>query len=189
MTEVSADAFDTLMAAADPPLIVVTTAAEGEQAGCLVGFHVQSSITPEHYCVWLSKANHTYRVSLRAAHFAVHFLTAEDLTLAERFGTLSGEDTDKFAGIDVDLDEYGVPLLGACPNRMSLERIAVLDDGSDHVCLTDQSELGELRRRLHAPARLGRRPPRPWTRGRGAGYRAVTLSSLTAICRPHPSRG
>ena len=132
----SDDAFDTLMASADPPLIVVTTAAEDERAGCLVGFHVQSSITPERYCVWLSKANHTYRVSLRAAHLAVHFLTDEDLWLAERFGTVSGEDTDKFAGLDVDLDPYGVPLLGACPNRMTLERIAMLDDGSDHVCLT-----------------------------------------------------
>lgn len=133
MTE---DAFDTLMASADPPLIVVTTAAQDERAGCLVGFHAQSSITPQHYCIWLSKANHTYRVSLRAAQFAVHFLTEEDFALAERFGTLSGEDTDKFADLDVQLDQNGVPLLRACPNRMSLERIAVLDDGSDHVCLT-----------------------------------------------------
>ncbi len=132
----SEGAFDALMAAADPPLIVLTTAAEDEQAGCLVGFHVQSSIMPQHYCVWLSKANHTYRVGLRATHFAVHFLTTDDLTLAERFGTLSGEDTDKFAGVDVDLDQHGVPLLRACPNRMSLERISLLDDGGDHVCLT-----------------------------------------------------
>jgi flavin reductase (DIM6/NTAB) family NADH-FMN oxidoreductase RutF len=136
VNEVSGDAFDTMMAAADPPLIVVTTAAEGERAGCLVGFHVQSSITPQHYCVWLSKANHTYRVSLRATHFAVHFLTADDLAFAERFGTMSGEDTDKFAGLDVDLDDDGVPLLRACPNRLTLERISMLDDGSDHVCLT-----------------------------------------------------
>jgi len=124
------------MGSADPPLIVLTTAAEGERAGCLVGFHAQSSITPPHYSVWLSKANHTYRVGLRAAHFAVHFLTAQDLALAERFGTLTGEDTDKFAGVDFSLDEHGVPLLEACPSRMSLERIAVLDDGGDHVRLT-----------------------------------------------------
>ncbi len=135
------DAFARLMAAADPPLIVVTTGAEGERAGCLVGFHAQSSITPQHYCVWLSKANHTYRVSLRAKHFAVHFLTADDLPIAERFGTVSGQDTDKFAGLDVDLDEYGVPLLSACPNRMSLERISMLDDGSDHVYVTTRVTL------------------------------------------------
>jgi flavin reductase (DIM6/NTAB) family NADH-FMN oxidoreductase RutF len=107
---VSDDAFSALMASVDPPLIVLTTAAEGERAGCLVGFHAQSSITPQHYCVWLSKANHTYRVGLRAAHFVVHFLTAQDLALAERFGTLTGEDTDKFAGVDFTLDDHGVPL-------------------------------------------------------------------------------
>lgn len=132
----SDDAFGRLMSSVDPPLIVVTTAAEDERAGCLVGFHVQSSIDPQHYCVWLSKANHTYRVGLRATHFAVHFLSADDLDLAERFGTQSGEDTDKFAGLDVELDPHGVPLLAACPNRMVVERIAALDDGSDHLCLT-----------------------------------------------------
>jgi flavin reductase (DIM6/NTAB) family NADH-FMN oxidoreductase RutF len=130
------DAFGTLMAWVDPPLIVLTTAVGNDRAGCLVGFHAQSSITPQHYCVWLSKANQTYRVGLRAAHFAVHFLTTDDSSIAERFGTLSGEDRDKFAGFDVDLDPHGVPLLKACPNLMSLERIAVLDDDRDHVCLT-----------------------------------------------------
>ncbi len=132
----SEDAFEGLMASTNPSLVVLTTTAADEQAGCLVGFHAQSSTTPQHYCLWLSKANHTYRVSLRAAHFAVHFLTTADLALAERFGTLSGEDTDKFVGLDLDPSKNGVPLLKACPNMMRLERIAVLHDGSDHICLT-----------------------------------------------------
>jgi len=137
------DPFGALMASTDPPLIVVTTVAEDERAGCLVGFHAQSSIDPQHYCIWLSKANHTYRVGLRATHFGVHFLTTADLAIAKRFGTLTGEDTDKFAGVDLDLDPHGVPLLAACPNRMSLERIALLDDGSDHVCLTTRVRSAE----------------------------------------------
>lgn len=133
----SDDAFGDLMASLDPPLVVVTTVAEGERAGCLVGFHCQSSIDPERYCVWLSKANHTYRVALRAHRFGVHLLGADDLPLAERFGSLSGEDTDKFAGLEVSEDPgTGVPLLAAVPHRMVLERIAMLDDGGDHVCLT-----------------------------------------------------
>ena len=132
----SDDAFGRLMASVDPPLIVLTTAVGSERAGCLVGFHAQSSIEPQHYCVWLSKANHTYKVGLRARNFAVHFLTTDDFAVAEHFGTLSGDDTDKFAGLDVRIDSQGVPLLQACPHQLSLERIAVLDDGSDHVCLT-----------------------------------------------------
>jgi len=129
-------AFGDLVASADPSLIVVTTAAAGEQAGCLVGFHAQSSIEPERYSVWLSKANHTYRVALRSAYFGVHFLTAGDLAVAEHFGTVSGDDVDKFADLDVEVDQHGVPLLTACPHRMLLERTAILDDGGDHVCLT-----------------------------------------------------
>ncbi|WP_243056617.1 flavin reductase family protein [Nocardioides sp. SR21] len=129
------DAFDQIMESVNPPLVVVTTVAEDERAGCLVGFHAQSSIGPERYSVWLSKANHTYRVALRASHLAVHFLTADDLPMAERFGTQSGEDVDKFAGLDVSSSEYGVPLIDALPNRIVLERAALVDDGGDHVCL------------------------------------------------------
>ncbi|WP_110239411.1 flavin reductase family protein [Nocardioides gilvus] len=132
----SETAFDTLMASIDPPLVVVTTAAEDERAGCLVGFHAQSSIDREHYCLWLSKANHTYRTSLRSAHFAVHFLTDADREMAERFGTRTGEETDKFAGLDLESDEHGVPLIKDLPNRILLDRLATLDDGGDHVCVT-----------------------------------------------------
>jgi flavin reductase (DIM6/NTAB) family NADH-FMN oxidoreductase RutF len=130
------DAVETLMASADPPLIVLTTVAEEERAGCLVGFHARSSISPQRYCVWLSKANHTYRAALRATHYTLHFLTADDLPIATRFGTLCGHAVDKFAGLDIDVDEHGVPVLMSCANRMSLERIALLDDDGDHVCLT-----------------------------------------------------
>ncbi|MFI8592161.1 flavin reductase family protein [Dietzia maris] len=117
-------------------MIVVTTVAEDALAGCLVGFHAQAGISAERYCLWLSKANHTYRTGLRATHFAVHFLTQDDLSVAERFGTQSGETTDKFVGLDLDTSEHGVPLIARCPNRMVLERIAVLDDGGDHACFT-----------------------------------------------------
>jgi flavin reductase (DIM6/NTAB) family NADH-FMN oxidoreductase RutF len=149
----SDDAFTAVTKSADPALIVVTTAAEGERAGCLVGFHSQSGIEPERYCVWLSKANHTYRTALRASHFAAHFLTEDDLWLAEHFGTRSGDDTDKFAGVDIDVDPNGVPLLLACRHRMALERIALLDDGSDHVCLSTRVVMAQSEGRF-TPLRL-----------------------------------
>lgn len=129
--------IDPLVGATDPAMVIVTTTAEGAQAGCLVGFHSQSSMAePPHYCVWLSKANHTYRVALRASHLAVHFLGREDLALAEHFGTRTGEDNDKFRGLQVETGEDGVPLLRDCPHQLVLERLVVVDDGGDHVCFT-----------------------------------------------------
>jgi flavin reductase (DIM6/NTAB) family NADH-FMN oxidoreductase RutF len=132
------DAFETLMASLDPPMVVVTTAVAGERSGCLVGFHAQSAIDPQRYCVWLSKANHTYRVALRATHLAVHFLTSADLDVAEHFGTLTGDDVDKFAGWELGEGPEGLPLLQRCPNRAVVRRVALLDEGGDHVCVSTE---------------------------------------------------
>jgi flavin reductase (DIM6/NTAB) family NADH-FMN oxidoreductase RutF len=130
--------FNTLMAALDSPLIVVTTADERERAGCLVEFHAQSSIEPQRYCVWLSKANYTYRVALQSSHLVIHFLTEDDLPLAELFGTKSGDTVDKFAGLPVDAGPGGAPVLRQCPHWLAVRRIALLDEGGDHVCLTTE---------------------------------------------------
>ena len=58
----------------DGPMYVVTAAAARERAGCLVGFAGQCSIEPERHMVWISKANHTYRVATAAGHLGVHLL-------------------------------------------------------------------------------------------------------------------
>jgi len=138
----SAEVFGTLMSALDPPLAVVTTAAAGERAGCLVSFHTQSSMAPQRYCVYLSKANHTYGVALRASHLAIHFLAAGDLALAELFGGQTGDTVDKFAGLPVTEGPGGVPLLTQCPHWLAARRIAVLDDGGDHVTVTTEPVAG-----------------------------------------------
>jgi flavin reductase (DIM6/NTAB) family NADH-FMN oxidoreductase RutF len=139
---VASDDFGALMRSADPALLVVTAADERERAGCLIGFHSQSSIAPARYCVWLSKANYTYRVALRGEHLGLHFLTAADRALAERFGTLTGDTADKFAGLVVSAGPGGVPLLGACPHWLVTRRTALLDEGGDHVCVVGEPVAG-----------------------------------------------
>ena len=92
------------MASVDPPLIVVTTVAEDGRAGCLVGFHAQSSITPG-ALLHLAVQGQPHLPGQPARRALRRPLPdSEDLPLAELFGTISGEDTDKFAGLDVDLD-------------------------------------------------------------------------------------
>lgn len=132
-------AFGSLASSLDAPLVVVTAAEDQERAGCLVGFHTQSSIEPLRYCVWLSKANHTYRVALHSSHLAIHFLTAADLPLAERFGMLTGDRVDKFAGLRARTAAGGVPVLEDCAHWLVGRRTTLVDDGGDHVCMMTEA--------------------------------------------------
>jgi flavin reductase (DIM6/NTAB) family NADH-FMN oxidoreductase RutF len=126
------------MSLLNPPMMIVTTAVDDERAGCLVGFHAQGGIDPRRYAIWLSKANHTYRVATHAEYLIAHFLTAADHDLAELFGTLSGDEVDKFARCDWEPTKWNVPALTRCPNRVVVRRTALLDEGSDHVCLVTE---------------------------------------------------
>ena len=118
----------------DPPLVIVTTAAQSTRAGCVVGFHSQSSIDPVRYAVWISKANHTYRVALLAGHLAVHRLDGRHRELARVFGGSTGDEVDKFADVAHADGPFGVPILAECEDRFVLERVSMWDDGGDHVC-------------------------------------------------------
>ncbi|MFE2273881.1 flavin reductase family protein [Streptomyces lavendulae] len=77
----------------DGPVYVITVAVGAERAGCLVGFASQCSIDPPRFIVWLSVANHTYRVARGAEYLTVHLLRRDDRALAELFGVgwLPGE--------------------------------------------------------------------------------------------------
>jgi flavin reductase (DIM6/NTAB) family NADH-FMN oxidoreductase RutF len=134
----SRDPFASIVASLDASMVVVTAAADDERAGCLVGFHAQSSIQPERYAVWLSKANYTYRVALLTSHLGIHALTDRDRDLAVLFGTASGDDVDKFAQVDTVVGAEGVPVLAACDHRMIVRKCAVLDEGGDHVCVVTE---------------------------------------------------
>jgi flavin reductase (DIM6/NTAB) family NADH-FMN oxidoreductase RutF len=140
--------FDDLVAHVDPPLAVVTTVANGERAGCLIGFHAQCSITPQRYAIWLSKANHTFRVALHAQDFAVHFVRSDGLDVARLFGTQTGDELDKFDTCAWQPGPGGVPVLDACPDHFVARKVALLDEGSDHVCIvlepTEASASGTL---------------------------------------------
>ncbi|HEY6531801.1 MAG TPA: flavin reductase family protein [Acidimicrobiales bacterium] len=128
-------AFDELMGRGDHPMVVVTTAAGGVRAGCLVGFHAQCGIDPPAYAVWLSKANHTFRVGVLADTFAVHFLAATDRDLAVLFGTTSGDDLDAFEHCDWEEGPDGVPVLARVADRFVGHRTALVDVGVDHVAV------------------------------------------------------
>ena len=106
-----AEAFSDLAGDLDYPMMIVTAAADGERAGCLVGFATQCSIDPPRFAVWISRKNHTFRVANKAGVLGVHFLSAGDRALAELFGGTTGDEVDKFSRCRWRDGPGGVPVL------------------------------------------------------------------------------
>jgi flavin reductase (DIM6/NTAB) family NADH-FMN oxidoreductase RutF len=126
--------FAKLAAGLDYPMYVVTAAAGGERAGCLVGFGTQTSIHPARFLACISRKNRTLRVASEARVLAVHFLSDEprERELAELFGGETGDETDKFGLCTWHEGPCGVPLLEDSPNRFVGRVLEQLDLG-DHV--------------------------------------------------------
>ncbi|NEY34828.1 flavin reductase [Streptomyces sp. PRKS01-65] len=142
--------MDAFVGPLDPEMCVVTAAANGERAGCLVGFSSQCSIHPVRFAVWLSKANRTFRVARDADVLAVHLLTREQRGLAELFGGQTGDRVDKFAHVRWRPGYSGAPVLEDA-RAWFAGRILHRVDGGDHVgFVLDPVEWGGPRERRGA---------------------------------------
>ena len=123
--------FNSLVGDLDYPMFIVTAAAHGERAGCLIGFATQASIDPSRFLICLSHKNRTYRVGRDAELLGVHFVPEEQAELAELFGGETGDDVDKFERCEWQPGPRGTPLLAACPNRF-VGRVLERLDAGDH---------------------------------------------------------
>jgi flavin reductase (DIM6/NTAB) family NADH-FMN oxidoreductase RutF len=128
MSEVIGD----LVARANPPLYVVTTAAGRERAGCVVGFATQASIDPPRFLVCISTANRTWRVAATASHVVVHLFGHERIDVVELFGGDTGDDIDKFAHCSWTEGVDGVPVLDGA-EAWFVGRVIDRYDVGDHV--------------------------------------------------------
>lgn len=109
--------FEELAGHLDYPMYVVTAAANGERAGCLVGFASQCSIDPPRFMVFVSDKNHTHRVALASPVLAVHVVPEDSEDLARLFGEQTGDEVDKFERCEWEPGPHGVPLLRRCSDR------------------------------------------------------------------------
>jgi flavin reductase (DIM6/NTAB) family NADH-FMN oxidoreductase RutF len=128
------DTVHELVAQLDYPMFIVTVAASGERAGCLVGFTTQCSIDPPRFLVCISDKNRTYRVAREAEVLVVHLVPAHATELAELFGSETGDETDKFERCSWHAGPAGTPVLDGCGNWFA-GRILERMDAGDHVAL------------------------------------------------------
>ncbi len=137
------DQFHDLAGDLDYPMLIVTAAAGGERAGCLVGFAAQCSIDPLRFMLWLSKKNRTYRVARRCPMLVVHFPASTDRDLAALFGGETGDEVDKFSRCRWRPGPSGAPILSDCA-RWFAGRIVELHDTGDHVGFLVEPVDGEM---------------------------------------------
>ncbi len=137
--------FNELARQLDYAMFIVTTAADGERGGCLIGFASQVSITPPRFLACLSVKNRTYRIATRAAVLVVHFVPEEATGLAELFGGQTGDEVDKFADVAWREGPGGAPILTALENWFAGSVARRLDLG-DHCGFLLEPIAGEAAR-------------------------------------------
>jgi flavin reductase (DIM6/NTAB) family NADH-FMN oxidoreductase RutF len=126
------ESFDRLVGLLDNTMFVVTTEADGEPSGCLVGFATQASIHPPRFLAGISRTNHTCRVAARSDYLAVHVVQRRHIDLARLFGGETGDRVNKFDLCSWRNGPQGMPILddaAAWFVGKTLERI----DLGDHI--------------------------------------------------------
>lgn len=136
------ETFQELVARLDYPMFIATVAADGERAGCLIGFATQCSIHPPRFLAGISDKNRTFRVAQGAGSMAIHLVPEDATELAQLFGGETGDELDKFERCEWEPGPDGVPLLEDCPNRF-VGRIVERIDFGDHTGMVLEPFLAE----------------------------------------------
>jgi flavin reductase (DIM6/NTAB) family NADH-FMN oxidoreductase RutF len=136
----SAGVVHDLVASLDYPMFIVTAAAGGERAGCLVGFTTQCSIDPPRFLVCLSERNHTFEVAARAEMLVVHMVPSDADDLADLFGGETGDEVDKFERCEWTPGPGGAPVLDRCENWFAGRVLERFDVGDHQAYLLEPCE-------------------------------------------------
>jgi flavin reductase (DIM6/NTAB) family NADH-FMN oxidoreductase RutF len=147
-----------LVSELDYPMFIVTVAAKGERAGCLVGFTTQCSIDPPRFLVCLSDKNRTFRVAGEASVMVVHLVAADQDELATLFGENTGDELDKFRECAWTPGPEGTPILDECRNWFAGRILERLPAGDHHAFLLDPfdgaSDSGQEQFAFHRAKRM-----------------------------------
>ena len=120
---------DALGAFATGVTIVTTLSPQGEDIGLTANSFNSVSLDPPMVLWSLATRARSLPAFLGNPHFAVHVLSAEQDALSHRFAT---QGADKFAGLEVERGQAGIPLLKGCSARFEC-RTAFKHEGGDHV--------------------------------------------------------
>lgn len=131
-------------------LYILASEYNGQKNACIVNTVAQVTQTPLVMSVTVMKTNLTHDLIKKSGKFSVSVLGQHaDLTIVERFGTVSGRETDKFSGFECKEFESGDPLIeqGAIA-VMDCKVISSVDLGTHTVFFADLVDAVNVARAL-----------------------------------------
>jgi flavin reductase (DIM6/NTAB) family NADH-FMN oxidoreductase RutF len=136
------NAYAALQRLIDRELWLVTASHGGRRGGLISTNVTEVSIVPEQprVLVGISKQHFTWELIEGRRAFAMHLLAEEHLDWVIRFGTQSGRDRDKFAGIATSEAPTGSPILDGAVGWLDCRVEASLDTGDRTVYLGEVVE-------------------------------------------------
>jgi flavin reductase (DIM6/NTAB) family NADH-FMN oxidoreductase RutF len=115
---------------------IVTTEHEGTQYGMTVASFASLSLHPPLVLVCIEKSVKSHDAIARAGRYAVSILAGDQADVSNRFASRSD---DKFAGMDIERGEMGLPLIAGALTNLECRLSAQLD-GGDHTIFVGEVE-------------------------------------------------
>jgi flavin reductase (DIM6/NTAB) family NADH-FMN oxidoreductase RutF len=131
--------------------VYIVGVAEGtNRDGFTAAWVMQASFDPLLLALSINPTNASYQLLQAGGGFTVNVLRREQLDLARRFGTRSGRDEDKLAGIPWRLGRRGAPILQAALAYFDCDLAGSMPAG-DHELVLGRVTDGQLLDRRSSP--------------------------------------
>lgn len=129
------------------PLVVVTSAWRGDANAMIAATAMRAFIIPDRprisVLVW--KFNHTHKLIEHSRAFALHLLSAEQLSTVRAFGLHTAPKRNKLSGIVYETKVTGSPILTEALSYLDCRVVESMDGGDVTCYLADVVDAGRLR--------------------------------------------
>jgi len=108
--------------------VITAIAPDGTPCGMVVGSFTSVSLDPPLVGFFPDRNSRSWRQIEQAGHFCVNVLSRSQESLCRQ---LAGRNADKFAGVEYELSEHGLPVLAGATVRIECDLESVTEAG-DH---------------------------------------------------------
>ncbi len=120
--------------------VVTTKDANGDLHGITVSAFSSVSLDPPLVLICIENSTGSVHALKRSEMFVVNVLSRDQIELSERF---AAQITDKFTGVDLDLNIDGIPVISNCLANLTC-RVRNVYDGGDHTIFVGEVEKAEV---------------------------------------------